>query len=388
MVFNFKGLARFTRLWISDTGWTPRRRVIFAAFCLGYPLLEGFIWTGLLMDDLLFRGYRRDPVPSPVFIIGNHRSGTTFLHRLLSKDDRQFSTMKMWEILLAPSITQRRAVEGIAGAARWFREKLIEGLKRLESDWHEKSVMHDVSFQEPEEDDYLLLHIWSALTIGLSSGLLSEAIPYTFFDTALPEKDRHRIMGFYRQCIRRHMFSDKTVDRPPRKYLAKNPAFSPKVATALKFFPDARFIYLVRNPLEMVPSFVSMMRFSWNVLGIPGRDRALADYIIEMARHWYAYPLQELDAAPEGRAAIVTYNELTRDPEMTVQRIYKELDLNIGPEFAEVLKTDAATSKSYKSRHQYNLKTLGLSREQILQDFSDIFDRFGFDTSVGQTPRR
>ncbi|CAB5091615.1 hypothetical protein D3OALGA1CA_937 [Olavius algarvensis associated proteobacterium Delta 3] len=383
MVFNVKGLARFVRLWIFDTGWTPRRRVILAAFFLGYPLLEGIIWAGLLLDDLLFRGYRRYPVPSPVFIIGNHRSGTTFLHRLLSRDRQQFATMKMWEILLAPSITQRRAAAGIAGAARWFRETLIEGLKRLENDWHEKSVMHDVSFQEPEEDDYLLLHIWSALTTGLSSGLLSEAVPYTFFDTALPDKDRHRIMGFYRQCIRRHMFADRINHRLSRTYLAKNPAFSPKVATARRFFPDAKFIYLVRNPLEMIPSFVSMMRFSWDVIGIPGRNQALVEYIMEMARHWYRYPLQELDAVPEGCAAIVTYDDLTQDPDTTVHRIYRKLNLDMGPDFADVLNVEATRSRSYKSRHHYDLHALGLSRKRILDEFRDVFDRFGFDTTIG-----
>jgi len=387
MVFNFKGLLRFTRLWISDTGWTPRRRVILAAFFLGYPLLESVIWAGLLLDDLFFRGYRRESIQSPVFIIGNHRSGTTLLHRLLSKDRRQFTTMKMWEILLAPSVTQRRAAEGIAGAARWLREKLAQGLRRLERDWHEKSVMHEVSFQEPEEDDYLLLHIWSALTIGLSSGLLSEAMPYTFFDTALPEKDRKRIMGFYRQCIRRHMFFDKTANGPIRKYLAKNPAFSPKVATARNFFPDAKFICLVRNPMEMVPSFVSMMRFSWSVLGIPGKERALTEYILTMARHWYTYPIRQLDDAPKGTGAIVTYDELTQDPERTVRQIYQELNLNMDPDFGDILKAEAATSKSYKSRHHYDLRTLGLNHQQILEEFKDIFDRFGFDAFVGQEPR-
>jgi len=387
MVYNFKGLLRFTRLWVSDSGWTPRRRVILAAFFLGYPLLELIIWAGLILDEVFFRGYRQASVQFPVFIIGNHRSGTTFLHRLLSKDRQQFTTMKMWEILLSPSVTQRRAVDGIAGAARWIREKLAEGLRRLESDWHEKSVMHEVSFQEPEEDDYLLLHIWSALTTGLSSGLLSEAIPYTYFDTAMTENDRKRIMGFYRQCLRRHMFYDTAAHRSSRKYLAKNPAFSPKVATAREFFPDARFICLVRNPLEMVPSFVSMMRFSWNVLGIPGRDRALADYILEMARHWYTYPLEQLDAAPKGTAAIVTYDELIRDPDKTVQRIYKELNLDLGPDFADVLKTETETSRSYKSRHHYDLRSLGLSRAKILEEFKDIFDRFGFDVSVGQAAR-
>ena len=41
-------------------------------------------------------------------------------------------------------------------------------------------------------------------------------------------------------------------------FVAKNPAFSPKIATLMEFFPDARIIYLVRNPLDMLPSTISM----------------------------------------------------------------------------------------------------------------------------------
>jgi hypothetical protein len=41
------------------------------------------------LDRVFFRGYRKQPIDRPIFIVGNPRSGTTFLHRLLlgSGDD-------------------------------------------------------------------------------------------------------------------------------------------------------------------------------------------------------------------------------------------------------------------------------------------------------------
>ena len=384
MSFHFPGFLRFSYRWISNGRWTPRRIAILVAFYLGFPLLEFTVWVGFLLDDIFFRGYRRAQVGSPVFIVGNPRSGTTFLHRLMAKDADRFSTMKMWEILFAPSITQRKLVEGLAALDRWLGGPVKKRLDRTEEGWQDQNVMHEVSLREPEEDDYLLLHIWSALTTGLSAGLLEEAVPYTYFDTALPRRDRDRIMAFYKGCLRRHVHTDRLRNGAgSRCYLAKNPALCPKLDTVFKHFPDAKIIYLVRSPLEMLPSYVSMMIFSWRVLGIPVEDNALRDYLIEMARHWYTYPLERLERAPANSYAIVRYDDLVSDPENTIRTIYDRFGFEIGPAFGQVLQQESDQARGYRSRHAYSPEENGLSRRQILDTYRDVFERFGFDTTAG-----
>jgi len=385
MVFNFRGFLRFLYLWLSGSGWTPRRIAILVAFFLFFPLLEIFVWVGLLFDNIRYPNYRREVARSPVFIIGNPRSGTTFLHRLLSRDIGRFSTMQMWEILIAPSITQRKVIEGLAAAFQRFGDWISAKLTRIEKGWHAKNVMHAVSLREPEEDDYLLLHIWSALTIGLSAGILQEARPYTYFDLKLPERQRERIMAFYRRCVQRHLHADRVCrSRTARQYLAKNPALSPKVDTVIKYFPDVKFVVLVRNPLEVIPSYVSMMMFSWRILGIPVNDHRLRDYITDMAYHWYRYPLERLEKAPAESTIIIRYDEMICDPGRTVEKIYAQFGFEMSPEFAAVLSAETTRSRRYKSRHRYALHELGLSREMILSKFQSIFDRFGFDQTVGK----
>lgn len=41
------------------------------------------------LDHLIYPGFRRIPLDRPVFIIGNPRSGTTFLHRFLLETQQQ-----------------------------------------------------------------------------------------------------------------------------------------------------------------------------------------------------------------------------------------------------------------------------------------------------------
>lgn len=375
MAFNFQGLFRFTYRWLGRMRWTVRRVLIVTAFFVLYPILEAIIWLGFLIDNLLFGRYQKRNVNEPVFITGMFRSGTTFLHRLIAQDEDQFTTMAMWEILFAPSISLRKFVWGLV--------KLLQApfnfmLNRMETRWQQQNIMHKVSLREPEEDDYLLLHNWSALTTGLSAGLLDEAMPYTFFDKQLPQQDRQRIMGFYRRCVQRHLVAHRAPQH--RHYLAKNPALCPKLDTLHESFPDAKIIYLVRNPLEVIPSFLSMMQFTWRVLGAPAEGPELRDYLLRMARHWYDYPLQYLDKLPNHSYVIVNYDELVKDPAGTITNIYQRLELNLSPEFVAALQRETDKARTYHSQHDYSLKDLGLSREQILVEFRHIFERFGFDT--------
>ena len=115
MAFDFRAFFRFAARLLSkigdrDFGWTPRRAAVYVTLYLFYPLFELATWLSLLLDALFFRGYRRVEVSDLVFIAGNFRSGTTFLHRLMARDRDRFCTMQMWEVLFAPSILQRRLV--------------------------------------------------------------------------------------------------------------------------------------------------------------------------------------------------------------------------------------------------------------------------------------
>jgi hypothetical protein len=391
MAFDFRAFYRFTvrllsRIRDRSFGWTPRRAAIFLALYLLYPLFELLIWLHLLLDDLFFRAYRQVRVTLPVFIVGNFRSGTTFLFRLLAKDTGRFTAMKMWEILFAPSILGRRLVGGLATLDRWLGRLLARQVRDLEEQWHEENVMHRTSLREPEEDDYLLLHIWSALTLGLSSGLLEEAQPYAYFDSTLPQADRDRIIGFYHRCVQRHLYARTEPGRAPRQYLAKNPALTPKLDTLYEWFPDAQVICLVRNPLEAVPSFVHMMQYSWRVLGAPDQRPALREAIVDMVRHWYTYPLERLARAPEDRYILIRYDDLVADPQATVTSIYQRFGFDLSPAYTQVLQAETQRARRYHSRHHYTLDSVGLTRQRILAEFADIFDRFDFDTGEAAPP--
>ena len=265
------------------------------------------------------------------------------------------------------------------GLDRRLGGPLNRWLEAQERGWHEGNVMHRISLREPEEDENLLLHIWSLLAIWTWTALLDEAQPYTYYDTEVSQAENAHMMTFYRRCLQRHLYAGAR-NSGARHYLSKSPSFCPRIDAFLETFPDARFIYLVRNPLDAIPSFVSITQYIWSLFGDPVEYDSLARYALDMTRHWYRYPLQRLERLPQDRYAIVKFDDLVADPERTVTGIYRRLGIELSPEYARLLHDQAARERRYRSRHRYSLEDLGLDREQIVTEFRDVFERFEFDT--------
>jgi hypothetical protein len=388
VAFDFKSLARFTYKQLFKSRGTPYRLspkrigLLLLSYTL-YTLVELVNWLGLALDVVLFPVFRQVEVKQPVFIIGNPRSGTTFLHRLLARDEKTFSTMRTWEMLVAPSITMRKVFWALSALDRRLGRPAARCLGMLEESWQADNVVHRVAMRAPEEDEYLLVHIFSCLKIWLYVAMLDEAERYTYFDSQMPEEDKERIMAFYMRCLQRHLYAHNHGDKC---YLAKDPHFSPLVETLYRCFPDPKIIYLARNPLDMIPSYISLKENEWKLLGDPEKAYSSHEYILDMARHWYSYPLERLDQAAQDSYVVVNFNDLVNDARGTVRKIYRRFGLEISPEFDDILWQTTERARNHESEHKYSLQEMGLTCDQIVTTYRDVFERFGFDTRECSPP--
>ncbi|MGC9397732.1 MAG: sulfotransferase family protein [Anaerolineae bacterium] len=381
-MFNFGNLLRFTYRSFFTSRGTPYRLTFkrigwLLLFYFLFPLWELFIWTGLWLDDLFYPAYREVEIKAPIFIIGNPRSGTTFLHRLLAQDTLNFTSIKTWELLLAPSITLRRMIRALAKLDRRLGKPLRKPLFRWQRQWQRANVVHKVALRAPEEDEYLLIHLFSTLKVWTFAAMLEEAQRYTYFDAQIPQREKQRIMRFYKRCLQRHLYAHSLDGN--KIYLAKNPSYSPMVDTLLSAFPDARFIYLARTPLEMIPSYISLTEEEWQILGDPPRPYMCREWVVEMAHHWYTYPLERLSKLPEEQYVVVNFHRMVDHAAEVVGEIYRRLGLEINPAFRKVLHRHAVKARHHESQHDYALQEMGFTSQELVATFEEVFDRFGFD---------
>jgi hypothetical protein len=263
-------------------------------------------------------------------------------------------------------------------AIRWLDARVGSPLTRLLRYLDRKSLgrveIHRISLFKPEEDENFLLHLWSTSFASMLFPFMDEYEKYFYFDQRLPEKEKRGIMRFYLHALQRHLYTRPQVPH----HLSKNPSFSPKVGTILEEIPDARIIYLVREPVDMLLSTINWLGFTWRVFSDPLVKYPFIDEIIEFSKHWYEYPLRVLSQADPDKYMIIKYDELVADPEQMVRKIYQKFGYKISPDFERALITESEKSKRYSSNHTYSLEEMGITKERVLKEYGEIYRRFDF----------
>ena len=345
---------------------SPKRFLINLFIFLFWPAWMLSLRIAYLFDNLFYPDHQEQDVKEPVFIVGNFRSGTTFLHRLLTKDD-QSTSFTSFELYMAPSVVGRKfyrwllKVNYVVGnPARW----VIGLFNRIVE---KEAYMHKIGLDEAEEDGQVLFHVWSSFDLLAFFPFPKLIKKYIYYDDQVPADVKKRDMDYYSEIVRKHIYS-----HGGKRYISKNPSYSPKVKTLHQYFPDAKFINIVRNPLQVIPSTISLYSKHCQTYGDPKNEYNLQETVIEHSKHWYLYPHQYLKSLPSNQYVRVLYRDLVADPEGTIRDIYQRFNFEIRPEFAEILKAEAQKAKSYKSKHRYSLTKMGLSKRRIQHEFEFI----------------
>jgi hypothetical protein len=354
---------------------TGRRAAVMSLFLPAFIFLQLLHGIGFLLDELLFRGYRRVEIKAPLFIVGIPRSGTTFLHRVLAEDQRQFTTFTLWELLLAPSVAERKFWQSVAWIDRRIGGWGLRALQFLEKrgfgGWRD---VHGTALTAPEEDYLVLAPILACFLLILPFPSLAEIWNLAYFDQRIPARERRAVMAFYRACLQRHLY----VHGPDKRLLSKNPAFSPMIESLGAAFPDCRIICTLRNPIEAIPSHLSSMAAGARIFD-NGDSEEFQRRLVNMMKHFYRHLTRTLPRWPENRQVLVCLEALKRNLHPIVADIYHRFGLQLSPAFEAVLQREHRRSLTYCSTHAYSLAQFHLQTEDIVSGIEEVFAQFQFD---------
>jgi len=362
----------------NDTGlhFTPRRRAAVLLWYLVIPIHQILTFICFYLDEIFFPLYRKQEIKAPVFIVGNFRSGSTLLQRLLARDPDHFTSMNIAQIYIAPTLTQRTFWKFIGAIDRvLFGGRGRRWLQERDRRWLDTIQMHKVGLFTPDEDEGLLITIWSTMFLQFVFPVVDQLPPYDHFDEEIPALQRRRIMGFYSAIIRRHLY-DAGGDRI---YLAKSPGHTARIESIYEFFPDAHIIYLARNPLRLVPSALNFFKYIWNYMGVPDGARRFQAAMFRQFKYWYLYPMQRFRDKPKTRYMVLRYNDFVANVEETIQKVYEWMNIPLSDSFRRVVEQVVKANQAFESDNVYTLEELGLTRDLIRQEFAEVFDLFQFN---------
>lgn len=362
---------------------TPKRFLVLFIWLILYIPAQIINRFFFLVDEVIYPRYRQQEVKKPVFIIGNPRSGTTFLHRLMDKDKDNFTSFAVWELLFAPSITQRKIIIGLGKVLKLLGYPVKKVTELFNSKFAIDKAAHKIKLDEAEEDEHILIHAWSSETLWPLYPIKNEIFPYFFFDRDIPRPQQQKIMKFYKNMIQRHIYAHGGN----KILLSKNPSHTAKIAALQEYFPDARFIHLARNPFESMPSMLNYMATGWKLFCDPYELYPYKQEFFEVMNFYYLYPVEYFQNKGEV-CTFIKYEDLVGSPDEIADDIYAWLGLEMSDAFALTVDEETEKARKFVSKHNYTMEEMGLSEALIFQKFNEVFNYFEFETRQQELPDR
>jgi len=370
MYVHWPTLGWLARRGMFGVGVTHRRRARIAGFGLALGWLWSVVSVARALDRWVYPALQKASIPPPLFVIATPRSGTTFLHHLLALDDERFVGFKLYQTI-APALLLERAiglVQRLDAAAGGGLGRLLDRLdRRMFTAWE---GIHQVGLRADEEDENLFVYSLVSPAVYLLVPTIGEH-PELIDVTGIGRGPIQRLAHDYRESVRRLVYLAGGARAP----LIKNVLLPSRLPVAQHAFPEARYVHIIRDPREAIPSAVSMFYAMWqthspNIAEDSPETRALAEMFLEH----YRLLCEEGRRQPPERWMSVRFETLVEDPLGTIEHIYATFGLSVSARFRERLEQAVADVRRFKSRHTYDLARFGLTENDLRRSLGDHWE--------------
>lgn len=302
-------------------------------------------------------------VADPVVIVGLPRTGTTKLHRMLSRDPR-FYWMAFWESQFPvplPGETLEQPSARIA-AAEDIVNMMTQAMPKL-------AAMHPMDAVAADEEVMLMEHSFR------SSFAAYAHLPS--YDAWMDAGDATPAYTYLRRMLQFLQWQKHQRGISGQRWVLKAPQHLLDMDVLLKVFPNAQIIQTHRDPLQSIPSLASFIHTLWSIYS-DAADREVTGRIWnERMRKALAHTMAVRDTAPQKHFLDIDFADTVERPIEVAQRVYDFVGWPLDAQLKNSIKNWlAADAKSHQpGGHRYSAEEFGLSEAQLSEDFAAYRER-------------
>jgi len=300
------------------------------------------------------------PVRQPIFITGLPRSGTTFLHRLMMLDDDNRAPL-VWETIF-PSPQ--------AGSAKERIRRVNKQLRAFEWLAPEFRSLHPMTATSPQECSEIAAHMFRSLRFDTTYHIPTYRL---WLDS-----DATRHLPAYR-FHKRFLQYLQHQEATPRRWVLKCPEHLFALQAIKTVYPDARLIFVHRDPLKVL---LSQSRLT-QVLREPfTRSLDVGSLGMLESRRWLDGTRRMMEAADADDFAEpihhIHHMDLISDPVATVEGAYRHFGLSLPDAAADAIERYVVERpKGGYGDHSYRFEDHGLDEPAERARFRPYMIRFG-----------
>jgi omega-hydroxy-beta-dihydromenaquinone-9 sulfotransferase len=301
-----------------------------------------------------------EPLPlaeDPIFVIGHWRSGTTFLHTLISQDNRlgYLSNYQAWlpeqslkirpipRQLMKHSLPTKRPMDNMA-----------------------------LALDSPQEEEYSLGNLG---LFGFYQGWSFPRNMSTYFDrSVLFEGVTPEYIEQWKKAYLK-IVKSATYKNQGKRLILKNPANTARIEVLLELFPNAKFIHIYRNPYIVYSSTRNLYRKLLPIHTFQSfSEPEMGDNVLVFHQKLMQRFFETQSLIPPQNLIEVKYEDLEVNPVAEVAKIYSQFGLAFEPLRTRLEDYWAAQPRYHKN--QYRLEPEDV--EKVSRHCQLTIDRWGY----------
>lgn len=299
--------------------------------------------------------------PSPVFIVGHWRTGTTYLHNLICQDD---------------NLGYVTTFEAMAPGFCMVGEKTVKPLlARIMQAAHPTREIDSIplSMDAPQEEELAVANMspFSFLHAFTFPRQATDFFEKCVLLNDLPERALAEWTELYLSVLRK-----ATLRLGGKRLVLKNPANSGRIRRVLELFPDAKFIHMYRNPYNV---FLSTMWLHKTVLPRSQLQAVSLDqvetHVLRSYRRLVQRFLADKASIPAGNLVEAGFEDLEADPLAQLRRVYETLCLPGFPEAEPAFRAYLSSIADYQ-KNRYELDEDVIAK--VNKHWRFAFDEWGY----------
>lgn len=299
------------------------------------------------IEDIRYRKLEDRQTEDPLFILGHWRSGTTFVHNVFACDKH-----------FGYNTTYQTVFPNLMLFGQPFFKKTVSWLM---PDKRPTDNM-ELKVDQPQEEEFALSNMipYSYYDFWFyPKKMMAYCDRYLLFDT-IPEAERQVFMDTFDRLVKTCLWNTQGT-----QFLSKNPPHTGRIRTLLEMYPNAKFIYLKRNPYTVFESTRSFFTHTIRPLQLQHiSPEELEANIIEVYRRLYYKYEEEKHLIPKENLVEIKFEDFEADAFGMTRDIYTQLQLP-GFDAAQAdIEKYLGKKKGYKkNQYQYEDRTVQLVEE-------------------------
>ena len=300
-------------------------------------------------------------IERPIFITGLPRSGTTFLHQLLSLDEDNV-VPRIWQAIYPyPDLRGNRASE----ARRQRVDRQLRMFRLLNPEFRR---MHPVNANSPQECSEITAHVFASLRFDTTYTVPSYR--------EWLDRNGHLHAYLFHKRFLQHL---QPQARRGRRWVLKCPDHIFALDEIRAVYPDARIVFVHRDPVRVLASGARLTE----VLRRPFTRRIDRPALGQQEyKRWFLGTELMLRAAeyePFAEPVLhICYRDLVAQPLATVSLLYRHFELSLDPQTAcDIARFVAGNGNGGYGSNRYSLQSYGIDPCTAYDSFSRYMTRFG-----------